>query len=96
LRIGRSILQKELPAEEILKLLSEGRTNLLKGFVSNKNKRKFDAYLQLDPNSYKIGFDFPEREPRIPKAAAASAVSPVATKKTASKTASKRAKKPQK
>jgi DNA topoisomerase-3 len=95
LRIGRSILQKELPAEEILKLLSEGKTNLLKGFVSNKTKRKFDAYLQLDTKTYKIGFDFPEREPRVPKAAAAASegaepTAKKAAKKAAKKTAKKR------
>ncbi len=94
LRIGRSILQKELPSEEILKLLSEGRTNLLKGFVSNRNKRRFDAYLQLDPKSYKISFDFPEREPRIPRAANDTAPAPAkkAAKKVARKTAKKRPK----
>ena len=97
LRIGRSILQKELPAEEILKLLSEGKTNLLKGFVSNKTKRKFDAFLLLDPNSYKIAFDFPPREPRVPKVAATGdkegePKAPVA-KKTAKKAAKKAAKK---
>lgn len=97
LRIGKSILQKELPAEEILKLLSEGKTNLLKGFISNKTKRKFDAYLQLDPKSFKIGFDFPEREPRIPKTPAAiaedgSSPAPKA-KKVAKKAAKKAAKK---
>jgi DNA topoisomerase-3 len=92
LRIGRSILQKELPAEEILKLLSEGKTSLLKGFVSNKTKRKFDAYLMLDPKSYKISFDFPEREPRVPKAAAAEGTPPPA-KKAAKKTTKKAAKK---
>jgi DNA topoisomerase-3 len=91
LRIGRSILQKELPAEEILKLLSEGRTNLLKGFVSNRTKRRFDAYLTLDPSSYKINFDFPEREPRIPKTGDGTA--PVAAKKTAKKSAQQPAKK---
>lgn len=94
LRIGRAILQKELPAEEILKLLSEGKTSLLKGFVSNKTKRKFDAYLLLDPKSYKINFDFPEREPRIPKAANDATPAPAkkAAKKAAKKTAKKRAK----
>jgi DNA topoisomerase-3 len=94
LRIGRAILQKELPVEEILKLLSEGKTSLLKGFVSNKTKRKFDAYLLLDPKSYKINFDFPEREPRIPKSANDAAPAPAkkAAKKAAKKTAKKRAK----
>jgi DNA topoisomerase-3 len=97
LRIGRAILQKELPAEEILKLLSEGKTNLLKGFVSNKTKRKFDAYLQLDPKTYQIGFDFPEREPRFPKKAATGpatgAEAAPAAKKAAKKSAKKAAKK---
>lgn len=93
LRIGRSILQKELPAEEILKLLSEGKTNLLKGFVSNKTKRKFDAYLTLDPKSYKINFDFPEREPRVPKTATSADTPAPAKKVPAKKTAKKAAKK---
>jgi DNA topoisomerase-3 len=96
LRIGRSILQKELPAEEILKMLSEGKTNLLKGFVSNKTKRKFDAFLLLDPKTHKISFDFPPREPRVgAKAAVATGdgeTSPAA-KKPAKKAAKKAAKK---
>ncbi len=93
LRIGRSILQRELPAEEILKLLSEGKTNLLKGFVSNKTKRKFDAFLLLDPKTHKISFDFPPREPRAAKAATEPDVvsSPApAAKKAAKKAARKK------
>ena len=96
LRIGRSILQKELPAEEILKMLSEGKTNLLKGFVSNKTKRKFDAFLLLDAKTHKISFDFPPREPRVGAKAAVATddgeTSP-AVKKPAKKAAKKAAKK---
>jgi DNA topoisomerase-3 len=93
LRIGRSILQRELPAEEILKLLSEGKTNLLKGFVSNKTKRKFDAFLLLDPKTHKISFDFPPREPRAAKVATepvAVSATPPAAKKAAKKAARKK------
>jgi DNA topoisomerase-3 len=96
LRIGRSILQRELPAEEILKLLSEGKTNLLKGFVSNKTKRKFDAFLLLDPKTHKISFDFPPREPRAAKIVTDSVSdggTPPAAKKAAKKVAKKAEKK---
>lgn len=76
IRIGRSILQKELPAAEVLKMLNEGKTHLLKGFVSNKSKRKFDAYLTWDKVKKQIGFEFEEREPRKPRAAASAGETP--------------------
>ena len=60
-RIGKVILQREIPEDQALKLLSEGKTDLLKGFVSNKTKRKFDAFLTFDTDTAKIGFDFPPR-----------------------------------
>ena len=68
IRIGKSILQCEIPQEQILKLISVGKTDVLKGFVSNRTKRKFDAHLTFDPKDGKIGFDFP---PRPAKKAAA-------------------------
>ncbi len=68
IRIGKSILQCEIPQDQILKLISTGKTDVLKGFVSNRTKRKFDAYLTFDPKDGKIGFDFP---PRPAKKAAA-------------------------
>jgi DNA topoisomerase III len=61
IRIGRSILQREIPEDQALKLLSEGKTDLLTGFVSNRTKRKFDAFLTFDLVTAKIGFDFPPR-----------------------------------
>ena len=60
-RIGRAILQCEIPTEQVLKLISTGKTDVLKGFVSNRTKRKFDAHLTFDPKDGKIGFDFPPR-----------------------------------
>jgi DNA topoisomerase III len=60
-RIGKVILQREIPEDQALKLLSEGKTDLLKGFVSNKTKRKFDAFLTFDTDTAKIGFVFPPR-----------------------------------
>lgn len=72
IRIGRSILQREIDPEQALKLLSEGKTDLLRGFVSNRTKRKFDAHLTFDVKDGKIGFDFPPR-PAAKKAAKKSA-----------------------
>ncbi|MFT3991423.1 MAG: DNA topoisomerase III [Luteolibacter sp.] len=68
IRIGKSILQKEIPADQALKLIAEGKTDVIKGFVSNRTKRSFDAHLTFDPKDGKIGFDFP---PRPAKKAAA-------------------------
>jgi DNA topoisomerase-3 len=61
IRIGKSILQCEIPQDQLLRLISTGKTDVLKGFVSNRTKRKFDAFLTFDPKDGKIGFDFPPR-----------------------------------
>ena len=46
-RTGKIILQQEIPPEQVKKLLAEGKTDLLKNFVSNKTNRKFEAFLIL-------------------------------------------------
>lgn len=61
-RLGKVILQKELPKEEVLKLLSEGKTGLIPGFISKRTKRPFSAHLTLDTGNGKIGFEFPPRK----------------------------------
>ncbi len=68
IRIGKTILQCEIPPAQILKLIGAGKTDVLKGFVSNRTKRKFDAHLTFDVKDGKIGFDFPPRP--VKKAAA--------------------------
>ena len=75
-RSGKIILQQPVEREQMSKLLAEGKTDLLRGFVSNKTKRKFSAFLVRQKDG-KVGFEF---EPRAPKKPAA---------KSASKTASK-------
>ncbi len=68
IRIGKAILQCEIPPAQMLKLISSGKTDVLKGFVSNRTKRKFDAHLTFETKDGKIGFDFPPR-PAAKKAA---------------------------
>ena len=75
-KTGRIILQQPVSHEELHKLLAEGRTSLLDGFVSNKTRRKFKAFLKWDPKEGKVGFEF---EPRAPRPAAKKA----AARKTA-------------
>jgi DNA topoisomerase-3 len=59
-RTGKIILQQEISPEQVKKLLAEGKTDLLKGFVSNKTNRKFEAFLILKDG--KTGFEFKPRE----------------------------------
>ena len=56
-RTGKIILQQEIAPEQVKKLLAEGKTDLLKNFVSNKTNRKFEAYLILKDGKTK--FEFP-------------------------------------
>jgi DNA topoisomerase-3 len=80
-RSGKIILQQEISRDEMHKLLAEGRTSLLKGFVSNKTRRKFSAFLVRDPASGKVGFEF---EPRAAKPATKPRTTAAAAPKTTS------------
>jgi DNA topoisomerase-3 len=70
---GKIILQQPVSHEEFGKLLATGKTSLLQGFVSNKTRRAFKAYLAWDAKEGKVGFEFeprPERKPAAGKAPA--------------------------
>lgn len=86
-RSGKVILQQEIPAAQMSKLLATGKTDLLDGFVSSRTNRKFKAFLVRQADG-KVGFEF---EPRPAKAGAKTAAK-TATK-TAGATAAKSAKK---
>ena len=70
-RSGKIILQQPIDSDQMKKLLVEGRTDLLKGFISNRTRRKFSAYLVVQDN--KVGFEFekkaPVKKPAVKKAA---------------------------
>ena len=42
-------------------MITKGKTDLIKGFISNRTKRPFDAFLTFEPESGKVGFEFPPR-----------------------------------
>ncbi len=72
-RSGKVILRQEIHREQMEKLLSAGRTDLLDGFVSNRNGRRFKAFLVKQPDG-KVGFEFAPRAAKEPAAKAGETV----------------------
>ncbi len=91
-RSGRVILQQPIEAEQMRKLLTEGRTDLLRGFVSNRTRRKFAAFLVRKPDG-STGFEFEARPARAGAAPAAAAAEarPARAAKAVTKRAAKAA-----
>ncbi len=93
-RSGRIILQQEILPEQMSKLLNDGKTDLLPGFISQRTRRPFKAYLAKGKDG-KVSFEFEERKAKPPakgkadESAAPEPATAVAAKKTASKTAAK-------
>ena len=55
-RMSKVILQREIPPEQVVKILTTGKTDLLDKFISKKG-RPFSAYLKLEKNG-KTSFEF--------------------------------------
>jgi len=68
-RVSKIILHREIPKEQVEKLITTGKTDLLHKFISRKG-RPFSAYLKLENG--KIGFEFEEKKPKSKKKIAAS------------------------
>ncbi|MDR2165231.1 MAG: DNA topoisomerase III [Zoogloeaceae bacterium] len=73
-RSGKIILLQPVERMQMQKLLADGRTDLLKEFVSSRTRRKFSAFLVVGKDG-KVGFEF---EKRIPKTARTDTKKPVA------------------
>ena len=69
-RSGKIVLQQEVARDQMSKLLAEGRTDLLQGFVSSRTRRRFKAFLVRGADG-KIGFEFEPRPARPARAGAA-------------------------
>ena len=63
-RVSKTILHRDIPKEQVQKLITTGKTDLLPKFVSKKG-RPFSAHLKLENG--KVGFEFAERTPRAKK-----------------------------
>lgn len=64
--IFREIAGKKISAIQIDKLLSKGRSDLLKGFKGKEGK-KFEAVLSLNKESWKVDFSFDKPSPKAAK-----------------------------
>jgi len=65
-RMSRKILEQDIPREQVIKLLTEKKTDLFTGFVSKKTRRPFKAFLILKDDAT-TSFEFPPREPKAAK-----------------------------
>jgi len=79
-RMGKTLCQKEMPREQVLKLIETGKTDLIPRFISKKG-RPFSAFLKLEGG--KVVFEFEERKPaakKIPARASAKSAKPAKAK----------------
>ncbi len=63
-RIGRLMCQKAITRDYAIQLVGEGKTELIKGFISKKG-RPFDAVLKRE--GPKFNWEFPPRAPKVDK-----------------------------
>jgi hypothetical protein len=57
-KTGQVILQQAISAEQLGKLLTSGRTDLLDGFISARTRKAFKAMLVWDAKAGKVNFEF--------------------------------------
>ncbi|MDD0810948.1 DNA topoisomerase III [Curvibacter sp. RS43] len=91
---GKIILQQPVEREQMHKLLSTGKTDLLDKFVSMRTRRNFKAFLAWDATASKVNFEFEPRASKFPPrktATGAAAKAAPAAKKAAGKSAAKSA-----
>ncbi|CDS53048.1 DNA topoisomerase III, Burkholderia type [Polaromonas sp. CG9_12] len=70
-KTGQVILQQPIEREQMVKLLTTGKTDLLDKFVSMRTRRAFKAHLAWDKEAGKVNFEFaPSKFPPKPGAAA--------------------------
>ena len=96
---GKIVLQQVVEREQIAKLLSTGKTDLLEKFVSNRTRRAFKAFLSWNAEEDKVVFEFEPRTSKFPPRktpAKYAAGAKTAAGKAAGKTAAKTAKAPAK
>jgi len=82
-RMSKVILQREIPREQVEKLLTTGKTDLLPRFISKKGK-PFSAFLKLETG--KVGFEFESRTPSEAKSPSPDVAAEIVTAKPATKT----------
>ncbi|HZF83380.1 MAG TPA: DNA topoisomerase III [Burkholderiaceae bacterium] len=65
-KTGKVILQQPVEPEQVRKLLTEGKTDLLDKFVSMRTRRTFKAFLVWNAEEGKVTFEFEPRTSKFP------------------------------
>jgi DNA topoisomerase-3 len=65
MKIGKKILLQDIDRAQVEKLLTQKKTDLLRGFVSQRTRRKFSAYLVMGADG-KTTFEFEPRKEGAP------------------------------
>ncbi len=65
-KTGQIILQQPVAREQMVKLLADGKTDLLDKFVSMRTRRPFKAFLAWDAEAGKVNFAFEPRTSKFP------------------------------
>jgi DNA topoisomerase-3 len=89
------VLQQVVEREQIAKLLSDCKTDLLEKFVSNRTRRAFKAFLAWNAEEDKVVFEFEPRKSKFPPRKTPAKFA-AGAKTAAGKTAAKSAKAPAK
>ncbi len=61
MKIGKKILLQDIDRVQVQKILTEKKTDLLRGFVSQRTRRKFSAFLVMGPEG-RTTFEFEPRK----------------------------------
>ncbi|MDD5323773.1 MAG: DNA topoisomerase III [Polaromonas sp.] len=87
-KTGQVILQQPVEREQMHKLLTTGKTDLLEKFVSMRTRRPFKAFLAWDKEAEKVNFEFAPSKfpPRKPVAARTGSIKTPFGKTVAAKT----------
>jgi DNA topoisomerase-3 len=79
-KTGKIILQQPVSIEQVQKLLSTGKTDLLDKFISMRTRRPFKAFLAWNAEAGKVAFEFEPRTSKYPPRQRAGAAAGAAAK----------------
>jgi DNA topoisomerase-3 len=88
-KTGKVILQQPVSTEQVQKLLSTGKTDLLDKFISMRTRRPFKAFLAWNAEAGKVNFEFEPRTSKYPPRQRPGATTGAAAKTTGKASAKK-------
>jgi len=59
--VKKTICGKRITETQLMLLVTSGRTSVIKGFISPKNGKSFDAILKVNKETKETVFEFPQK-----------------------------------